>query len=133
MCGHLRKHGIRVVIPVPADRRGQGLRRGGGAGRPRPPTGAATNREKQRRGITTRACPRMRARAAGGSRRPAAVRAVAIAAAGLDRLVHATPAAADGSACARVLTSHLFQIRTLASCDPSLQGEFSYPEPFGSV
>ncbi len=34
MCGHLRKHGIRVVIPVPADRRGHGLRRGGRAGRP---------------------------------------------------------------------------------------------------
>ncbi|MEC4571549.1 hypothetical protein [Streptomyces virginiae] len=32
-----------------------------------------------------------------------------------------------------VLTSHLFQIRTLASWDPSVQGEFSYPEPFGSV
>ncbi|MFJ9593956.1 hypothetical protein ACIRS3_14435 [Streptomyces virginiae] len=79
---------------------------------PRPPTGAATNREKQRRGITTQACPRMRARAAGGSRRPAAVRAVTI-------------AAADGS--------HLFQIRTPASCDPSLHGEFSDPEPFGSV
>ncbi|WP_374776452.1 hypothetical protein OG756_30520 [Streptomyces sp. NBC_01310] len=28
---------------------------------------------------------------------------------------------------------HLFQIRTLAAYDPSVQGEFICPEPFGSI
>jgi putative acetyltransferase len=28
---------------------------------------------------------------------------------------------------------HMFQIRTLAAYDPSVQGEFIYPEPFGSI
>jgi hypothetical protein len=61
---HLRKRGIRAVIPVPADKRGHRLRRGRhAAGRPpstarhtsnATPSNAASTAFKQWRGIATR-------------------------------------------------------------------------------
>ncbi len=61
---HLRKRGIRVVIPVPADQRGHRLRRGSQGGRPpafdreaykqRNTVERCINRLKQWRGIATR-------------------------------------------------------------------------------
>lgn len=62
--GHLRKRGIRAVIPVPADQRGHRLRRGSQGGRPptfdreaykqRNTVERCINRLKQCRGIATR-------------------------------------------------------------------------------
>lgn len=61
---HLRKRGIRAVIPVPADQRGHRLRRGSRGGRPptfdretykqRNTVERCINRLKQWRGIATR-------------------------------------------------------------------------------
>lgn len=61
---HLRKRGIRAVIPVPADQRGHRLRRGSRGGRPptfdreaykqRNTIERCINRLKQWRGIATR-------------------------------------------------------------------------------
>jgi transposase len=61
---HLRKRGIRTVIPVPADQRGHRLRRGSQGGRPpafdletykqRNTVERCINRLKQWRGIATR-------------------------------------------------------------------------------
>ncbi|MFD5518802.1 IS5 family transposase [Streptomyces sp. NPDC127066] len=61
---HLRRRGIRAVIPVPADQRGHRLRRGSRGGRPpafdreackqRNTVERCVNRLKQRRGIATR-------------------------------------------------------------------------------
>lgn len=61
---HLRKRGIRTVIPVPADQRGHRLRRGSRGGRPpafdretykqRNTVERCINRLKQWRGIATR-------------------------------------------------------------------------------
>ncbi|RPK69014.1 Transposase DDE domain protein [Streptomyces sp. ADI95-17] len=61
---HLRKRGIRAVIPVPADQRGHRLRRGSRGGRPpafdretykwRNAVERCINRLKQWRGIATR-------------------------------------------------------------------------------
>ncbi|MFF9481669.1 IS5 family transposase [Streptomyces sp. NPDC014733] len=61
---HLRKHGIRAVIPVPADQRGHRIRRGSRGGRPpafdretykrRNTVERCINRLKQWRGIATR-------------------------------------------------------------------------------
>ncbi|AYV25383.1 Transposase DDE domain protein [Streptomyces sp. ADI95-16] len=61
---HLRKRGIRAVIPVPADQRGHRLRRGSQGGRPpafdreaykqRNTVERCINRLKQWRGIATR-------------------------------------------------------------------------------
>ncbi len=61
---HLRKRGIRAVIPVPADQKGHQLRRGSRGGRPptadreaykqRNTVERCINRLKQWRGVATR-------------------------------------------------------------------------------